>query len=46
MTIEIHKEKSTGSVRAVTIGATKDQGGTRTEDSDPRGRDGPSLPFL
>jgi acetyl-CoA decarbonylase/synthase complex subunit delta len=29
MTIDLHKEKSTGSVRTVTIGATKDQGGTR-----------------
>jgi acetyl-CoA decarbonylase/synthase complex subunit delta len=30
MTIELHKEKSTGAVRTVTIGATKDQGGSRT----------------
>jgi acetyl-CoA decarbonylase/synthase complex subunit delta len=29
MAIELHKEKSAGAVRTVTIGATKDQGGTR-----------------
>jgi len=30
MPLELHKEKSAGTVRTVTIGATKDQGGTRT----------------
>ena len=29
MAIELHKEKSSGAVRTVTIGATKEQGGTR-----------------
>ncbi|HKY83489.1 MAG TPA: acetyl-CoA decarbonylase/synthase complex subunit delta [Anaerolineales bacterium] len=44
MTIELHKEKSTGSVRTVTIGATKDQGGTRARTLTLGGET--ALPFL
>ena len=44
MTIELHKEKSTGSVRTVTIGATKDQGGTRARTLTIGGE--AALPFL
>ncbi len=44
MTIEIHKEKSAGTVRTVTIGATKDQGGTRARTLTLGGET--ALPFL
>lgn len=44
MTIELHKEKSTGSVRAVTIGATQEQGGTRARTLTLGGET--ALPFL
>ena len=44
MTIELHKEKSAGSVRTVTIGATKDQGGTRARTLTIGGET--ALPFL
>jgi acetyl-CoA decarbonylase/synthase complex subunit delta len=44
MTIELHKEKSSGAVRTVTIGATKDQGGTRTRSLTLGGES--ALPFL
>jgi acetyl-CoA decarbonylase/synthase complex subunit delta len=44
MTIELHKEKSAGAVRTVTIGATKDQGGTRTRTLTLGGET--ALPFL
>src|SRR3990170_1348850 len=44
MTIELHKEKSTGSVRTVTLGATKDQGGTRARTLTIGGET--ALPFL
>ena len=42
--IELHKEKSAGSVRTVTIGATKDQGGTRARTLTIGGET--ALPFL
>ncbi len=44
MTIELHKEKSAGAVRTVTIGATKDQGGTRARTLTLGGET--ALPFL
>ena len=44
MAIEIPKEKWTGSVREVTIGATADQGGTRTRTVTIGGET--ALPFL
>ena len=44
MTIELHNEKSAGSVRTVTIGATKDQGGTRARTLTIGGET--ALPFL
>jgi len=44
MTIELHKEKSAGAVRTVTIGATKDQGGTRARTLTLGGE--AALPFL
>jgi acetyl-CoA decarbonylase/synthase complex subunit delta len=44
MTIELHKEKSAGTVRTVTIGATKDQGGTRSRTLTLGGES--ALPFL
>ncbi len=44
MTIELHKEQSAGSVRLVTIGATKDQGGTRARTLTLGGET--ALPFL
>jgi len=42
--IELHKEKSAGTVRTVTIGATKDQGGTRARTLTLGGET--ALPFL
>ena len=44
MPIELHKEKSAGAVRTVTIGATKDQGGTRARTLTLGGET--ALPFL
>jgi acetyl-CoA decarbonylase/synthase complex subunit delta len=44
MTIELHKEKAAGAVRTVTIGATKDQGGTRARTLTLGGES--ALPFL
>jgi acetyl-CoA decarbonylase/synthase complex subunit delta len=44
MTIELHKEKSAGAVRTVTIGATRDQGGTRARTLTLGGET--ALPFL
>lgn len=44
MTIELHKEKSTGAVRIVTLGATKDQGGSRARTLTIGGET--ALPFL
>ena len=44
MAIEIPKEKWTGSVREITIGATADQGGTRTRTVTAGGET--ALPFL
>lgn len=44
MTIELHKEKSTGAVRTVTLGATKDQGGSRARTLTIGGET--ALPFL
>src|SRR3990170_2241137 len=44
MTIELNKEKSAGAVRTVTIGATKDQGGTRARTLTLGGET--ALPFL
>jgi len=44
MTIELHTEKSAGAVRTVTIGATKDQGGTRARTLTLGGET--ALPFL
>jgi acetyl-CoA decarbonylase/synthase complex subunit delta len=44
MTIELHKEKSAGTVRTVTIGATKDQGGSRSRTLTLGGES--ALPFL
>ncbi|HSR46755.1 MAG TPA: acetyl-CoA decarbonylase/synthase complex subunit delta [Anaerolineales bacterium] len=44
MTIELHKEKSTGAVRSVTLGATKEQGGSRSRTLTIGGET--ALPFL
>lgn len=44
VTVEIPKEKWTGSIREVTLGATKEQGGTRTKTVTVGGQN--TLPFL
>lgn len=44
MTIELHKEKSTGAVRTVTLGATREQGGSRAKTLTLGGE--AALPFL
>jgi acetyl-CoA decarbonylase/synthase complex subunit delta len=44
VTVEIPKEKWTGSIRAVTLGATADEGGTRTKTVTVGGQN--TLPFL
>ena len=44
VTVEIPKERWTGSIREVTLGATADQGGTRTKTVTVGGET--TLPFL
>ena len=44
MPVEVPKEKWSGSVRQVTIGATAEQGGTRSRTLTIGGGEGPALP--